>query len=480
MNNQEINKNIVLSTKEEIKVSKTEYFYPLLFLLGMTMIGLKVPILSFILVGWCLVDRYIKDKYDFIIQLTILFGGFSFFSEDHLPFKFADVAFIVSMVGLLILNKKSLAIRKVTIAMLLYAIAVFLIALTSDERMMVQIRRMRVYLMYFYFYIPLLVFANQSFDIKYFFKKLFIYTFILLWFYILDGYIFCGEVMLPFSNTWRDIHSTITQINCNPLSFDFPRMGPNSLYILALCIYPLFEYYKLKRGQWILVVLGLIAIKTLSVIGGLVITYIVMQGKFRQVVKYMLIGLVAVVVLYNVDKSMGSFMRVQSTIDQFISLDRVEDDEDLAEFGSGRMAQILPKMERLYALDREWLGFGFIHPEYTKDTKYWIYNELYGEFATNQDKIEIATGVETTQIQAILDIGYIGLLVQTFFFIWLYFIIKPLRHSKYYLSAMIALSIFGVGGMAGFTTTQGLLLLSLVLSVVVLSNKDQKNEIDLR
>lgn len=473
METQVIDSHIIKPEKQGIVPALSDYFYVFTFFIGMTMIGLKVPVLGYVIVGWCLIDRFRKDLYDFIIQVTLLIGGFSFFSENHLPIKLADIAFIISILGVFI-YKKDLIVRRLVVAMLLYALAIFLIALTSDEQMTVQIRRMRVYLMYFYFFIPLLAFSGKNFDIHYFFGKLFVYTFATMWFYILDGYVFCGEVLYPFSNTWRDVHSTITEIFCKPLSFDFPRMGPNSIYILALCIFPLLSYYKLNKSQSVLIILSLVAVKTLSVIGGLAITYIAVQGKITRTFKYLMLALVAVVPLYFIDKSTGGFLRVQSTIDQFIALDSVEDDEELAEFGSGRMAQILPKMERLYSLDREWLGFGFIHPEYTKDTKYWIDNELYGEFATNQDKIEIATGVETTQIQAILDIGYIGLIIQTIFFIWIYIIIKPLKYSKYYLSTMIALSIFGVGGMAGFTTTQGLILLSLVLSVVILANKTKK------
>ena len=453
-------------TKELLTITRQELLWPLIFLLSMSLTGLNFP-LGYIGVIVVLINRFINDKYDFIICITLLFGGYALMGEDDFPIKLSDIAFVISIMGIFI-YKKTPELKKVTMLLFAYALALVLIAKTSDETMAIQLRRLRGYLMIVYFYIPLMVFAGREFDIKYFFKRLMIFALIICWFYIIDGFILNGWVLLPDASNQYEYSSTFTNLIWYPLQFTFPRKYPPGLYILALCLLPIMKYYKLSVKQWLVVILAFATTRTLSVIGGLLIAYVIFQGHFKLVAKYATIALIVVASLYFVDRSTGSFLRIQSTIDQFISLEAVQDEEDLAEFGSGRMAQIIPKMEVLYDLDREWLGLGFLHPELTTNPKYWIKNELYTDVTKSE---EVATAVEVSAIQTILDVGYIGLILQTLFYVGIYYVIRRLKYAKYYLMVFVVISIFGIGGFAGVTTHHGLLLVGLSLAVVFLVNK---------
>lgn len=460
--------------KQLLNLSWDDYKWPLAFLLSMSLTGLNFP-LGYLGVVVVLINRFVYNRYDFIIAITLLFGGYCLVSDDDFPFKLSDLSLFVACMGFFI-YKKSPELKKVTIALILYAIVLFLIAKTSDEIMSIQIRRLRVYLLIVYFFIPLMVFAGREFDMRYFFRRLMIFALIICGFYAIDGFILNGWVLLPDSYNSAENASSFTNLLCSPLQNTFPRKYPPGLFMLALCLLPIIKYYKLSKGQWIIVLLAFAATRTLSIIGGLLIAYVIFQGYFKIVLKYFLIAVVVVTSMYFIDRSIGGFLRIQSTIDQFIALDVAQDEEDLADFGSSRMAQIIPKMEHLYYLDREWLGFGFLHRDLTTNPKYWIKNELYVDVAKAE---EVATDVEVTAIQTILDIGYVGLILQTLFYVSIYFIIRRYKYSKYYLMTFVVLSIFGIGGFAGVITPQGLFILGLGLSVVFLANKsyNQTNDV---
>ncbi len=458
--------NVPLTTvgKKLLEVSREDWLWAFAFLLSMSLTGLNFP-LGYVAVIVILVNRFMKNRYDFIIQLTLLFGGYALASASDFPFKLEDAAFVVSLAGVF-LYRKTPMMKRITTALLLYALIILLIAKTSDETMMIQFRRIRLYLMIFYVFIPLMAFSGRAFGMQYFFRKILAYTLVICVFYALDGFVLHGFILIPDGWAGEGVEpSTFT----NPYFYPFPRKYPPGLYIAALCVIPITRYYKLNGKQWFVVAMAFASTRTLSVIGALLISFGIFQGYVRRMLKYAALGIVGITVMYHVDSAMGGFLRIQSTIDQFIALDVVQDEEDLSEFGSGRMAQIIPKMELLYDLDREWLGLGFLHPELTTNPKFLLKNELYTD-VTKAD--EVATGVEVSVIQTILDMGYIGLFVQMTFYFYLYYIIRKLKYSVFYLSVLVVNIIFGIGGFAGLNSPHGLLLLALTYSAVLLSNKD--------
>ncbi len=455
--------------KQLLNLSWDDYKWPLAFLLSMSMVGLSFP-LGYIGLLVVLVNRFKRDRYDFIIMFTIFSGCYAMMGNEDLPFKPMDLAFFISIIGFLV-YKKSKVVRKIFVLLLLYALVLFLIAKTSEETMGVQIKRMRGYLMMFYVFIPLMAFSGREFDIKIFFRRVFVYMLILCAFYVLDGFILNGYILIP--NSYTDEAGTVSTFT-NIYWYLFPRKYPPGLFIMCLCLFPVMKYYKLTTKQWILICLALATTRTMTFIFGMIITYVIFQGHFKKVMKYLCGALIAIVALYYIDGAMGGFLRVQSTFEQFVSLDAAQDEEDLAEFGSGRIAQTIPKFEVLYDLDREWLGLGFLHPELTTNPKFWVKNEFYSD-VTKAD--EVATGVEITQLQTILDIGYLGLIIQFVFYILLYYVIRHLKYAKYYLVVFAIISFWGLGGFAGLNTHLGLFFLALSLAVILLS--DEKRHLDL-
>lgn len=463
--------------KQYLNLTRKEWLMPLLFLLSMSLMGLMFP-LGYLFVPFILISRYRKDKYDFIIMLTLFLGGYGLIGERNLPFKTEDVALLVSFITIFVYRKNGI-LTKALAAFFLYVLAIFLIAKCSDESMLVQIRTMRNYWGFVYFMVPLLVFANQKFDIKIFFRKLFPYVLILCSFYVIDGFILCGHILLPNTYIWgENAVSTFYSPIMHPFSFHIARKYPPGLYLMTLCVLPICKYYKLTKYQWAVVLLALAASQTFTVISGFIVCYVLMQGKAKQLTKYLLMALVAIFCLYFVDGTLPtskenneSTLRIKSSIDQFTALYNATDDEDISEFGSGRFAQVMPKFELMYNMHKEWVGLGFLHAELTKRSKYQITNEYYFD---NTRSDEVATGIEIIPLQVIISIGYIGLLIHVLFFAYTYFLVRRLEYSNIYLSVLLIFSWFGLGGFSGLILFPSLALVGLTFAVVLLHNKSNE------
>jgi hypothetical protein len=464
--------------KQYLNLTRQEWLTPVLFLLSMSLMGLMFP-LGYLFVPIFLISRYRKDKYDFIIMLTLFLGGYGLLGERNIPFKTEDLALLVSFVSIFIYRKNGV-MMKALVAFFLYVLAVFWIATCSDERMAVQIRTMRNYWGFIYFMVPLVVFANEKFDIKIFFRKLFPYVLTICSFYVIDGFILCGHILLPNTHIWgENVMSTFYSPILHPLSFHIARIYPPGLYLMTLCILPICKYYKLTKGQWAIVLLALAASQTFTVISGFIGCYVLMQGKAKQLLKYLLLALVAFVLLYFVDSALPvskdnreSTLRIKSSIDQFTALYNAADDEDLSEFASGRFAQVMPKFELMYNMHKEWVGLGFLHADLTKMAKYQITNEYYFD---NTQSDEVATGIEIIPLQVIISIGYIGLLIHILFFAYTYYLVRKMEYSKLYLSVLLAFSWFGLGGFSGLILFPGLALAGLTFAVVLLNDKSKES-----
>ncbi len=449
-----------------------EWWRTISFFLCLALLGLRFYPAAILLIG-VLAVRYRTDRYAFMLELMITFGGFGFMHADVLPFKFSDLALITGFAGIF-LYRRSPLVSKVLFLTLGYFALIWCIALTSDEPMRTQVVMMRNYFIIISFLIPMMVFGNTRFEWNKFIHTVFVHELVICGLYAIDTYLVHGVVLVPAANRIEDkfghlIYSTLTDpiwLPTNPLYW--PRHYPYGLYWMALCIIPLVrKQVRLSPVQWILVLLALLCCKTMTFLAGLLVCFISFRGKLKQSLAVGFITMVSIFGLYFVDSAMGSPMRIASTIDQFTSLEAAADNEDLAEFGSGRMAQIIPKWQLLGDLNRYWLGFGFLHPTLTTNPKYQLKNEYYVDVAKSE---EVATAVEVTQFQTILDCGFLGLIIQTAFYVGLYFVIRRLRYSDYYLCALVAISVFGIGGFAGLTQRDGLLLLGTVLGAVFLAN----------
>ncbi|MDE6118499.1 MAG: hypothetical protein K2F82_01385 [Muribaculaceae bacterium] len=451
-----------------------EWWRAIGYFLCLALVGLRFyPAL--VLLAFVLAMRWRQDRYAFLIELTYFFGGFAFLHSNALPFKPSDLALVVSVCAVFIYRRSPMVSRILWLTLAYFA-AIFLIATTSDESIRVQVVMMRNYFTIIGFMIPFLVFANRDFEWDRFIRSVVLHVLVVCGFYVVDTFLICGMVLVPGSLAIESlngpVYSDFNNLLWRPGDFMWwPRHYPPGLYWMALCIVPLARrQLRLSWQQWLLVILSLVSCRTMTFMAGLLVGFICFRGKVRQALAIGAASVVAITGLYFADSAMGSPLRIASTVDQFSSLEAAADNEDLAEFGSGRMAQILPKWELLGDLHRYWLGLGFLHPTLTTNPKYQIKNEYYVDVSKSE---ETATGVEVTQFQTILDCGFLGLIVQTAFFVGIYFVIRRLRHSQYYLCVLVAVSVFGIGGFAGLTQRDGLLLLAVTLGAVLLANPAQ-------
>ena len=466
--------------KELLELARSEWIWPLAFMLSMSMLGLSFP-LGYILVPLILYNRFKNDRYDFIIMLTIFLGKYQLIGDNDIMIRTTAIVLVISVIAFLI-YKRPLILNKLFIAIALYALGILYFAYLSDESILIQIQSgIANYLSIAYFMIPILVFANLDFDIKIFFRRLFPIALIFCAYYFIDSAIMNGSFLMPedASQNFTKFTSYFYDLNIAPLSMNFPRRWPAGLYILLLCAYPVVHYYKLKPIHWFLVIAALMITRTFTFILGLLIAYFFIKSNGQNLLKNTLRMLVILIALYYIDgllPQMGttefgapsSALRIKSSIDQVIDVQNMEDEEDLAQLGSGRMAQALPKLALLYSLDREWIGMGFLNREQTKSDKYIIENELYTDI---EHSIEVATGVEITPIQTILQIGILGLILHYAFFIYTCWAIRKLKYSIIYTSMVIGFSILGLAGFAGLILVQGTYLTALALAAVILTNK---------
>ena len=339
---------------------------------------------------------------------------------------------------------------------------------------MIQIRRMREYWGIIYFMFPLLIFAREEFDIKIFYRKILTYAFIIAIFYIIDSLIFGGNILIPRTFSYSGLYSTYYKFYCYPGSF--PRKYPHGLFILALCIFPILKFYSLQIKHIIVFALSLIVCRTFSVIGGIILTMFFFMGNTVKTIKYIAIGIIVFIAGYYIDGAMDGQLRIQQLVQQFEVLKNPNDPELLIKFGTGRIAQILPKLDYMLSTGKQYTGFGFLHDDLTTNNQFVITNEFYTDVTQSEETV---ARVEVTQVQTILDAGLIGFLIQTFYYLAIYFwVLRPLPYSKSYLIVLFCISFFGIGGFAGLISRQGLLLLGLTTAAILLCQKQQTENIN--
>ena len=450
--------------KEPLKMSTGEWLWPLGLLFTMSVVGLSFyPAVAVLLI--LLLNRFVKNKYDFLITVIIMAGSTGFISENQLGFKLYDLLLLASAFGLFFVRKNPLT-KKMLKLMAVYILYMVLMGCMSDETWGIQFLVFRQNISFLVFILPLWLFANRDFDIQYFFRKLIVYFIIIMAFYAIDGYLLSGQIFLP--NTSSIHPSTFYDPFWFPFSTRFFRKWPGGMYIILLVAYPISRYYKLSWKQWLIIFVGLFASRTMTIFAAFFLSYFLFQGNFMKVVRYVFIGGIALTILYFVDFKMGGVMRISTTIDQFIALTTAEDDEDFSEFGTGRMAQVIPKYEALVDQGDLALGWGFVHPELSTNPKYQIRNTLYVDIAKAD---ELATATEVSQFNTIIHLGIVGLIVQTLFFIAIWFVLRHLPDAGFYLSSIIMASIMGLGGFTGLNTQWGLIYVGTAIGIVLLESR---------
>jgi len=419
-------------------------------------------------------------------MLTLMMDGYSLFSVEDIYIKPYNVASILALICMLII-KKPLIYKKIILGVIAYALCLLTFCFISDEPIVSQIYGVRNHLLICYLFVPIVVFSGENFDIKKLFNHLFVYVIIICWFYIIDSIVLGGYLLIPKSLAGWGESSTFYDLNIHPISKMFFRRTIHAFLILSLCVYPLAKYYRLNKWYWVLLVLALFISRTFSFIVAFIIVFFLSQGQFKKIGKYAIISVVGFIGLYFIDALISgnkqtieenengivyksSVLRIQSHVNQLRDLITGNlDEESMVAMGSSRGAQIIPKMELLYDLNKEWVGFGFLDRERTKNQKYIIENNLYVDISASE---EVATGVEVIPIQIILDIGYLGLIIHILFYIYLWWIIRKLKYSGFAASVVIFFVIIGISGFGGLIQPISLNMVGLAFGAVLLANKD--------
>lgn len=429
-------------------------FYLLLSLAGLNFLP------AWLLIAAWLVNSWRTDRYTFLVEFFILITGSGFFVSSP-----NQIGFFLGIAGMMVCRKDRLT-KKVTLLTLAYFALLFIIASTSLESMRVQIYMMRYYMLIIALFIPLLAFANRQFDFERFFHVLVLYVLCLCGFYVVDTFIISGSLLLP--GTHPGYVPSLSNLYIRP--FTFPRHYPVGLYWLIPLI-PAVNYgtLRLRWYHWALVILAIASARTNSLLFAVIICWVLFRPKVRQIAIYSVVAVVGIASMYFVDKATGGNMRIAMNIEQFIDLNKAADDEDLAEFGTGRMAQILPKWELLTNMHRQWLGFGFLHPEKTTNPVFQIKNDYYSNIEKSEEK---AILVEVEQVQVILNMGYIGLFGQLLYYFLLYIILRHLPNRRMLLCTLIGFELLGVGGFAGLSGMHGALqIVGLIVGCMILQQK---------
>ncbi len=461
--------------KPLLQLEKGAYRYPLLFMFSMMALGLSFYPAIVIVLG-LIFDAWRRDRYDFIIMTMLFCGGFGLISLKWLFVKEYDFALVASF-GLLFIMKKPPIVIKTLVWYFLYFLVLVLLARTSWESMSVQFKIMRQYVSFIFFLVPLAAFAGKEFSIDTFFKRIFPYFIIFGVFYLLDALIIKGNVFMPCTYSWYGRESTFWNPIINIFRLAPERKYPAGIIFLALGLYPLSRLYSIKTWQWIVLVGGLFVTQTFTIITGFMIGYVLFQGSVKKIIKLFGGCIIAFGLIFAIDcflpskNSEGqSALRIRSSIEQIVDLTSAVDDEDLAEFASGRMAQAIPKLDLVSFYKRQWIGLGFLHQQETHNSKFIIDNEYYSDVTKAE---EVATGVEIIPIQVYITIGWIGLIAHVLFFLGLYFFIRKLKYANYYLSLLFIMSWAGLGGFFGLINFVGVGMSAIAYSMVLLANRKE-------
>lgn len=449
---------------------------PLLFMLCLALIGLKMfPLLLvlplFIFKAWR------TDRYNCLIMLFLILGPFGMWSPDLFSIKTWDVGFALSLMALFSL-KKTPVTRKIITVYVLYVIAVVYVATFSSEALTVQLRIMRGYLAFITVFIPLAVFGNRTFDIMLFMKKMMVFVLIMCIFYILDAIVFKSLIFVPATH-WSD-PSTFFDPVFNPFSLWPIRKYPQGIIIIGVAILPIVRYFRLYKWQIAVIALAILSTQTFSVMMAVVSCLILFQGSVRRIVRFAVIGFLAIAVLVAADyvlpynkQHKESSLRIRSSIDQFVALSEAVDDEDLAEFASGRVSQFLPILDLIERQHKEWVGLGYLHPEHTKAADLIIFNE----YESDIEKAEaVATVVEIVPAQVFVDSGWAGLIINTLFFVFIISFIWRMKYRAVAFAAIAFCFLCGLAGFAGTNTYQGMSIVTLAYGVVLLSDKQERKD----
>ena len=466
--------------RQPLDLPKEMWRTPLCYMLCMALLGLHFfPILLVILA--MLVKAWKNDRYNFAIMLFLLFGTFAMYTDSLFPVKPYDLG-LVTGVGCFLVLKKNKILTKVSLLYFAYVAAIIFISTFSSESFSVQFFVMRYYFSFISLFIPLAVFANRDFDIMYFFRKFMVFFLIMCIFYILDGFVLKGYIFVPGTFISSGNTSTFYSPYLTPFKLMILRKYPPGMLMIGVVLLPLARYYRLRTWQILTIILAAISTLTFSYIMAVLICLILFQGSVKKVMRYAMYGFIGILLAVGVDfilpynKAKGeSTLRIRSSFEQFSDLASMVDDEDLAKFGSGRMAQALPILELITNEDKRWTGLGFLHPEKTTSLKFIIEPEYFSDVTQAE---RVATDVEIVPVQLFIHMGWCGIILQTLFFLALYLIVRKMRYRSVYLAAALFCFLVGLAGFGSVNSYLGMSIVTMSYAAVLMANKQEEKALE--
>lgn len=462
-----------------VRIEKREWVWPLVFMLTLSLTGLRFP-LGYIGILIILLNRFKADRHEFLIMLTLAIGGYGMADMNATWGPRLSFVVVPASIFCMAIIRKPPIIKKAITAYFIYLISLCVFAYLSEEKMSVQLRVMMNYLVIGYFIVPLVIFSGREFDVELFCRKLMPYILLMSVFYILDACVFCGMVVLPTAFTGvHNKQSFFWDLYWQPLSFNIMRKWPVGMLLVSLIIYPSLKFYRLRPWMWILIGVGLLFTRTFTVIVGLLLAYFLFQGKKTQIIKgavilavlFPLLYVIDGMIPYRQDRSMThaqSALRIKSSVDQIIALTDATNEDDIAEFASGRIGQAIPRFEFMYEKNRELTGLGFLDPVSSRNPKFMIYDE----FMENKwDRWQVATRIEISPLQVIITIGYIGFAILTLFYLYFCYLERKLEYRNYFYCVMFLYGFYGLNDFGSYIQPECQMCIGLIFSVVILANR---------
>lgn len=456
-------------------ISGAQWKRPLIFMLTLSLCGLKFyPAFLFLLI--ILVNSFRTDRYEFMVMLMLSFGSYGITTDATFFVKGVDLILVVGVVLFLTMYKTPL-VRRLSWLWLGYVVALIFIASHSAESMRIQLLSIRFYAAICCFIIPVALFAGRPFSMPKLFEALMPFALLMCGFYAIDALILKGNILVPRTFAWGADSSFFHPV-LDPLSTKIFRKYPPGMLFVAFAAYPVLRYYRLSAWQWTVIVAGILSTQTFIVITGFTLLFCFTKGLGKYVISSIglfvaLIGIAYAVdsmlpIKANEDGTYTSTLRIKSSVMQFSALSTSAEVEDIARFGSGRMAQLIPNLELINSEHRELYGLGFIHPDYSNIARYKIVNVFFSDIANN----EIMAGVvEINPAQVYVYAGIAGLIVVYGFYGLICRIIHKCRYKKFFYYALFLMLFFSLGNYAYINGSGTLITLGFSLGAVCLANR---------
>ncbi len=450
---------------------------PLVFMLTLALCGLSFFPAIFLLLVF-LVKAFRENRYEFTIMLMLSLGAYGITDQQTFVVKGFDILLAASAVLFLVMYKTPL-VRKLMWLCIAYLAALCIIAMYSIESFGIQFLTIRAYVAICCFIVPVAIFAGRPFRIERLFDTLMPYAMLMCIFYAVDAFIIKGNILVPRTFAWG-ANSSILHPVLNPFSLSIFRKYPPGMVFVAFAAYPALRYYRLNWKQWAILILGLLSTQTFTVILAFVLLYCIVRGLGKYIFGTIGLFIALFGIAYFVDSLLpvrvddngveNSTLRIKSSIGQFAKLKGASDPEELAKFGSGRMAQLIPNLELVSAENKELTGLGFIHEEYSKIARYKIVNVFFTDISAN----EIMAGVvEINPAQVYIYAGIAGLIVVYGFYFCTFLIVRRLRYRGFYIFPLFLVLVMSLGNYATVSGIGSIITMGFALGCVCLANRPE-------